>query len=181
MKFTILKVKGSSMHPIIESGAFVLVWRSKWLFNQNKLLPRLSITQLSFTQFVGELIPLPSCFKTAGIQLKVGDVVAVNHKQYGLIVKRVVKISSRLQSTAVSDRNEEANKNQYKASRLKSVNKKQLVQFRLRGDNTAQSVTESDMGWVDADALIGKVLFIINNNHRNNNKHNNSHINNNHQ
>lgn len=184
MKFTILKVKGNSMHPIIESGAFVLVWRSKWLFNQNKLLPRLSITQLSFTQIVGELIPLPSCFKTAAIRLKVGDVVAVNHNQYGLIVKRVVKISSRLQSIAVSDRNEEANKNKYKASRLKSVNNKQLVQFRLRGDNTAQSVTECDMGWVDADALIGKVLFIINNSHRSSHsKHdnNNSHNNDNHQ
>lgn len=169
MKFTILKVKGNSMHPIIESGAFVLVWRSKWLLNRNKLWQKLFITKLLITQIVGKTIPLPACLNITAIQLKVGDVIAVNHKQYGLIVKRVVQISNTLQSTDANDRNIGANKDKYKTSRLKSFDKKQqhtLVQFRLQGDNTAQSVTENDMGWVDTDALIGKVLFVINNNNK---------------
>lgn len=134
------------MHPTLESGNFVFVCHSKRLTKRNKLSNRPSIIkfifdQLAFNQVPFNQLPLLNCFMTAFIPLKVGDVVAVDDKQYGLIIKRVVKISGFESGSRTPQQT--------------------LVQFRLRGDNVKESVTESDMGWVDASALIGKVIYIV--------------------
>lgn len=65
-------------------------------------------------------------------RLAVGDMVAVDHPEFGAIVKRV--------------------------SRLDNDNGG--VKFRLCGDNQQASVTEAQIGWINEEQFIGKVVFV---------------------
>lgn len=66
-------------------------------------------------------------------RLAIGDMVAVNHPEFGEIIKRISSID----------------------------NDKARLTFRLRGDNHQASVTEAQMGWINEEQLIGKVVFVV--------------------
>ena len=91
------------MHPALESGAFVLVWR--WQVGRYRQ------------------------------RVQVGDIVAVRHSYYGEIIKRV--------------------------SKVRLDNKGQVIALRLCGDNAAASVTDTQMGRVALEQVIGKVVYVI--------------------
>lgn len=167
MRFGVLKVKGNSMHPALESGAFVLVWHSSILFGQNKVLSRLPV--------IGDWL-------TELLKIKKGDVIAVRHPKYGLIIKRVVKvkvcpigsmsisqkqpnINSILQtynSGGINNKSKNNNNRLEDIGQLGGKNIQSFVRYRLKGDNFAESVTETAMGWLQADEVVGKVVYSIN-------------------
>ena len=110
LRLRILKVTGNSMHPTLESGAFVLV--------------------------MGFAINV----KKFGMQwqqsLKVGDIVAIRHSQYGDIIKRVCQIDY--------------------------DDKQMMIGLYLVGDNPSQSVSTEQMGRIDMAQLLGKVVWRVN-------------------
>ena len=68
--------------------------------------------------------------------LKVGDIVAVRHIYYGNIIKRICQI----------DYNDKC----------------MMTGLYLLGDNPSQSVSTEQMGWVDIEQVIGKVVCWVN-------------------
>ena len=98
------------MHPTLESGAFVL------------------------------LMAFAIRSKRLGIHwqqpLKVGDIVAVRHSQYGDIIKRVYQIDY--------------------------DDKQMMIGLYLVGDNPSQSVSTEQMGRIDMAQLLGKVVWRVN-------------------
>lgn len=110
LRLRILKVTGNSMHPTLESGAFVLV--------------------MGFAVSV----------KRLGVQwrqsFKVGDIVAVHHQQYGDIIKRICQIDY--------------------------DDKRTITGLYLVGDNPSQSVSTEQMGRIDIEQVIGKVVWRVN-------------------
>ncbi|WP_230661729.1 S26 family signal peptidase [Psychrobacter sp. I-STPA10] len=109
-RLRILKVTGNSMHPTLESGAFVLV--------------------------MGFVVNI----KRLGVQwqpsLKVGDIVAVRHSQYGDIIKRICQIEY--------------------------DDKRSITGLYLVGDNPSHSVSTEQMGLVEVEQVIGKVVWWVN-------------------
>ena len=137
MKFKVMKVIGNSMHPTLESGAFVLLCRhgyltpsSAVLTDSNKYLSRLSVKRLLADK----------------LTLKVGDIVAVNHPKYGHIIKRITQLEYSLASKSTNRRPQ----------------KHHITRLRLKGDNYIASTSEAAMGWVEAHHLIGKVVYQLN-------------------
>ena len=98
------------MHPTLESGAFVLV--------------------------MGFAINL----KRFGVywqqSLKVGDIVAVHHSQYGDIIKRICQIDY--------------------------DDKHRMRGLYLVGDTPSQSVSTEQMGRIDIEQVIGKMVWWVN-------------------
>jgi len=137
MKFKVMKVIGNSMHPTLESGAFVLLCQHTYLVpspavltDSNRCLSRLSL----------------KCLLSDKLKLKVGDIVAVNHPKYGHIIKRITQLEYSLASKSTDKRPQ----------------KHHITRLRLKGDNHIASTSEEAMGWVEAHNLIGKVIYQLN-------------------
>lgn len=132
MKLSVLKVKGNSMHPALESGAFVLVWQSKFLYKYKHIVRNLPV--------IGQHLGFAK-------GLNKGDIVVVNHPKYGRIIKRIAKIEYDIR--------------QLSELKKPQVACYQLVRLRLRGDNKNGTVSEHDMGWVSVEQLMGKVVYVV--------------------
>lgn len=70
-------------------------------------------------------------------RVKVGDIVAVDHPEFGKIIKRISEIEQGIE----------------KGSGVRNL--------RLRGDNALASVTEAQMGWIEESRVIGKVVYVV--------------------
>lgn len=68
-------------------------------------------------------------------RLRVGDIVAVDHPRYGKIIKRICEVDL--------------------------DHRGQVSRLRLRGDNERASVSEAQMGWVDVENVIGRVIYVV--------------------
>ena len=110
LRLRILKVTGNSMHPTLESGAFVLVMG-------------FAINAKRFGVYWQQ-------------PLSVGDIVAVRHSQYGDIIKRICQIDY--------------------------DDKRMMTGLYLVGDNPSQSVSTEQMGRIDIEQVIGKVVWRVN-------------------
>ncbi|MGO2339967.1 MAG: S26 family signal peptidase [Psychrobacter sp.] len=137
IKFKVMKVIGNSMHPTLESGAFVLLCHHAYftqdsavLTDSNRYLSRLSLRRLL----------------ADNLKLEVGDIVAVDHPKYGHIIKRITQLEYSLASKSTDKRPQ----------------KHHITRLRLKGDNYIASTSEAAMGWVEANHLIGKVVYQLN-------------------
>ena len=88
-------------------------------------------------------------------RLRVDDIVAVEHPEYGKIIKRISAIR-----TASQDQSQ-GQKQSQKQDQKQDQKYGELIELSLRGDNELASISEARMGWVSVESVIGKVVYVV--------------------